>query len=397
MLNPVIALRRTVDRGIDALPMTVGARLKRGRFRYDPSDVPPPPSMPEVPVRVLIAPSNAAAQAWSFARALDRLDGVAARNLQITLKRDFGFPSDATIRSELTALSAPWRRRQFAAVSRLTHVIVESGRPQFGTMFGGDTAREIAALRERGVRVAHLAHGSELRQPDRHRRLDEWSPFRDADWDAVPALTVRSAAYRRLLAETGAPVFVTTPDLLLDWPEAHWSPLVVDLDRWAAETPVLERDRPVVAHAPTNRVVKGTDLIEPTLRALEREGLIEYRRFEGVPSSRLPEEFARADIVLDQFRMGIYSAVSVEGMAAGRLVMAHLHEHTISAARTASGLEPPIVSATPASLERRLREIVADRSTFAALAVRGPSFARAVHDGCLTASTIDREHLRASE
>lgn len=394
MRNPMGALRRAVDRGIDRLPMTIGARLKRGRFRYDPRDVPSPTAMPAEPIRVLIAPSNAAAQAWSFARALDRLDGVAARNLQITLKRDFGFPADRTIRSELTALSAPWRRRQFSAVARLTHVIVESGRPQFGTMFGGETAREIAALRSHGVRIAHLAHGSELRQPDRHRMIDEWSPFLDQDWAAVPTLASRSAAYRRLLEETDAPVFVTTPDLLLDWPAAHWSPLVVDLDRWATSAPVLERERIVVAHAPTNRVVKGTDLIEPTLRSLEDEGLIEYRRFEGVPSSQLPAEFARADVVLDQFRMGIYSAVSVEAMAAGRLVIAHLHDHTVRSARELTGLDVPILSATPATLEARLREIHADRTRFAGQATRGPVFVRAVHDGELTARVIERAFLR---
>lgn len=391
------AVGRALDRLTDLLPARAGAPLKRGRLRYDVAELPPPLGVPDQPVRVLIAPSNAAGQGWSFARALEGLDGVGARSLQISLDRDFGFPADARIRSELTALSAPWRRRHFADACRFTHAIVESGRPQFGTMFGGRTADEIAALRARGVRIAHLAHGSELRQPDRHREIDEWSPFREEGWDAIPTLTERSAAYRRLLTETEAPVFVTTPDLLLDWPGAHWTPLVVDPELWATDEPALLRPRLVVAHAPTNRVVKGTDLIEPVMRRLDSEGVIEYRRFEGVPAERMPENFAAADVVLDQFRMGIYSAVSVEAMAAGRLVIAHLHEHTVDAVLNRTGLRLPMVSATPATLEDRLRGIARDREGAMATAAEGPAFARAVHDGRLTAETIDRVLLRPPE
>lgn len=389
-------LRRAVDRAIDALPMHLGARLKRGRFRYDPREVPSSPSFPSTPIRVLIAPSNAAGQAWAFAGALERLEGVSVRTLQIVLDRDFGFAADARIRSELTALSAPWRRRQFAAVSALTHVIVESGRPQFGTMFGGDTAAEIAALRGHGVSVAHLAHGSELRSPQRHRNY-EWSPFRDDGWSDVAKLSERSAAYRALLERTGGAVFVTTPDLLFDAPFAHWAPLVVDPERWATSAPVLERARPVVAHAPTNRTIKGTDLIEPMLTRLDEEGLIEYRRIEGVPSTEIPGLFAHADIVLDQFRMGIYSAVAVEAMAAGRLVMAYLHDTTIDAVHRATGRRAPIVNATPVTLERQIREAISERATAAALASTGPDFVRAVHDGAFTAGVIESWFIHATE
>lgn len=167
------AIARTMGRLTDRLPMSIGSRLKRGRFRYDPADVPPALTVPPVPIRVLIAPANSAGQAWNFARALDRLDGVAARNFHIVGERDYGFPADGRIDGELSSISAPWQRRQLATARRFSHVIVESGRPQFGRLFDGDTRREIEAMQAAGVSVAVLAHGSDLRDPDRHRGIDE--------------------------------------------------------------------------------------------------------------------------------------------------------------------------------------------------------------------------------
>lgn len=399
-MSGIIALvRRAVLAFVDRLPERWGSQLRPRAYRYDPKRLPPVTAAPPGSRRVLIGATNYAAQGYRFACALDRLPDTGARNLHLVpATSGFDFPADTTITGDLLRLAAPWRRREFdAIVHGFTHVIVESGRPMLGPLFGADVRREIDAFRSRGLQVAHLAHGSDLRLPSRHAAIDAWSPLRAGTWEMVPALERQALAYRELLRATDAPVFVTTPDLLLDWPDAHWSPLVVEVDRWATRAPALGADRLVVAHAPTNRTIKGTDLIEPTLRALEREGLIEYRRFEGVPSSQLPAEFARADIVLDQFRMGTYSVVSVEAMAAGRLVMAHVHEHTIAAARAISGFELPIVPTTPATLEERLRAVVSDRSSFTGLAAAGPGFTRAVHDGRLTASVIDRAYVRSRE
>lgn len=399
MTAAVALARRAVVAIVDRLPERWGSRLRPRAYRYDPDALPAVTAAPNGSRRVLIGATNYAAQGFHFARALDRIPDTGARNLHlIPASSGFGFPANTSISGDLLRLAAPWRRREFESiVEGFTHVIVESGRPMLGPLFGGDVRREIDAFRSRGLTVAHLAHGSDLRLPSRHREIDEWSPLRVEEWDLVDALERQALAYRELLRSTAAPVFVTTPDLMLDWPGSRWAPLVVDPDRWATAAPALAADRLIVAHAPTNRAIKGTDLIEPTLRALERDGLIEYRRFEGVPADRLPAEFARVDVVLDQFRMGIYSAVSVEGMAAARLVVAHLHEHTIASARALSGLELPIVAASPSTLEQRLRDIAADRARFAELAAAGPAYVRALHDGRVTAEVIDRHLLRSGE
>lgn len=386
----VARLRRLLRAAVMALPEPLAVRLTPRPYRYDVRNVPRPPPTLDAPTRVLIGSMNFAAQGYLLARALDRLDGVAAINVHQRPANDaYGFPADIAVSGDIVRLSSHWRRRQFAAVAeRYSHVIIESGRPIFGTLFDLDVAREIAALRGRGVAVAHLAHGTDLRSPRIHCHFSEFSPFRDADGDPNGEFQVGADRYARLIADTGAPVFVTTPDLLRDQPTAHWMPVIVDPERWAAPEPPLSRTRPVVLHAPTNSHIKGTALIEPTLRRMHAAGLIDYRPVSGVPASQMPDLVRAADIVIDQVRLGIYSVAAVEAMAAGRIVIAHLHDDVVEHVAAATGTRPPIVSCWADELEVCLEDVLADRDNARQEAAAGPEFVRRVHDGALSARIV---------
>lgn len=341
-------------------------------------------------VRLLIGHANYAAQGYWFARAAERLEGVAAINMHLLGPNErYGFPADLMVSRQIFQHSAHWRREHFRRVTEnYTHVIIESGMPMFGKLFGHNTLAEITALREHGVSVAMIAHGSELRLPSRHVQLDEWSPYAGDRWPDTPRLERVATSFRTLLERSGVPLFVTTQELLLDWPAATWIPLSIDLDRWSESVPVLERSRPVVVHAPTNPYLKNTALIDPTLDALNDEGLIEYRRISSVTTQEMPALIGDADIVLDQFGAGCYSVASVEGMAAGRVTVAHVHDQVRDVVRDHLGLEVPMVSATPATLEATLRDMVANPAPYRELAAKGPAFVREAHDGRATAEAL---------
>jgi hypothetical protein len=53
-----------------------------------------------------------------------------------------------------------------------------------------------------------------------------------------------------------------------------------------------------------------------------------------------------------------------------------------------SGIDVPIVQATPDTIEDVLLAIIANPDSFGELAARGPSFVRAVHDGALSAEVL---------
>lgn len=341
-------------------------------------------------VRLLIGPVNSAGQGYAWARAAERLPGVAAADFMYRDPADvFAYPADHSVPTVFFRTNEPWQRAQRRAVRRrFSHVLIESGRQVLGA--APDTAGQIDELRRSGLRVALVWHGSDIRRPSRNALHEPDSPFRDGAYPETERLEEIVDAHHRLMQETGAPVFVSTPDLLAEVPHATWLPVVVDVDRWrtAAPTAPLARERPVVVHAPSNAGLKGSGLIEHTMRALHAEGVVEYRELRALPAAEMPRVYGEADIVLDQFALGIYGAAACEAMASGRLVISHVADSTRALVRERTGIALPIMEATAQTLEQTIRRVCADPAAAQKTAADGPRFVRAVHDGSRSADAL---------
>lgn len=388
--HAVAGARRALVGLARVVPAPLLARLVPAGQRFNPGAPPPELELPGTAVRLVVAPVNSAGQGWAWARAAERLPGVGARAMTVRAARDFGFAADQTVPLGVYRWSTAWQASQRAAVlGGATHVLLESAKPLFGDLARDGVERELVALRERGIRVALLFHGSDLRDPVAHRERERHSPYAEAEWDLTPALTIRSQQARALIAGAGLPVFVSTPDLLSDAATAAWLPVVVDPARWQCRTtPLAHGGRPVVAHVPSTAAVKGTALIEQGLRALEAEGLVEYRRIEGLASDEMPAAYGSADIVLDQFRIGSYGVAACEAMAAGRIVVSHVAAGVRERVLESSGRALPIVQSQVDELVGVLRAIIDDPTTALAAAAEGPRFVAAVHDGTRSAAVL---------
>ena len=348
--------------------------------------------MPDASTRLYIGPVNWAGQGYRWARAVQRFGNDAgAVNMAYQVGTEYGFPADYVVPVGVYSWSREWQRRQAAYVhENFTHVLVEAERILFAGAFRGSLPAEVRELRRRGIGVAMLCHGSDIRLPSRHAALNAESPFRDGLWDLTPTLEKQARTNLALLKSLDQPVFVSTPDLLVDVPGATWLPVVIDPDEWRTDEPALQDNRlPVVAHAPSRAAVKGSDLVDPVLQRLDEEGLLRYRRVERVPAAEMPEVYRSADIVLDQFRIGSYGVAACEAMAAGRLVVSHVGDDVRRHVLEATDETLPIVQATGASIEEVLREIIANPAPYRLRASEGPRFVTSVHNGRLSARALD--------
>jgi hypothetical protein len=367
------------------------AALRLGRVR--PADVPRATRPPDALTRVYVGPVNFAGQGYAWARALEAArPGVGARNVQTV--HGLTFPADTEVPSAVYHRSKTWQRAELDAASGFTHVLIEAVRPLFGRLYLRDVEAEVTALTERGVSVALMCHGTDVRLPSRHRSATPWSPYRGAelDRDRREVLARRNAD---LVARLSRPTFVSTPDLLADVPSAHWCPVVVDLGRWSAPPRATTSRRPVVAHIPSLASVKGTELVRPALQELHGAGEIEYREASGVPPERMPELWAAADIVLDQFRLGSYGVAACEAMAAGAVVVGHVTDAVRRTVLDETGHVLPIVEATPETVGAVVRDLATDPVRRAELAAEQRAFVRAVHDGRTSADVLLRHWIEA--
>lgn len=368
------------------LPESVLQGLRRARRTFwkartrlvPPSDpAPPRPVVRDEPVRALIGPANFAGQAWAWAKAVEQhLDGVATAVMTVQ-RGGLSFPSDYSLPIPVYR-SDPWQRQQEAWIKdTFTHVLIDAMRPVMGNRYGEDCAKELAPLRAAGLQVGLIAHGSDIRLGSLHAELYPYSPWKDDSWDYGKRLQAQAERLGAIMNDDDGPAFVSTPDLLDFAPRASWLPVVVESGPWRSDVPLLERARPVVLHVPSNPHLKGSHLIDPLMQRLHDNGLIEYRRTEGIAPEQMPALVADADIVIDQLVLGLYSAMAVQGMFAGRLVIAHVHDRV----RQRVGRPLPIVEATPDDLLEVVERIVAERDAHREIALEGTAFAHAMHDG----------------
>jgi hypothetical protein len=339
-------------------------------------------------VRLLIGPANSAGQAYRWARSAERLAHVSSCAVAIQPADDrFAFAADARVPSLDYSRNYVWRDRQRRDVlRRFTHVLMESGQG----LWRGEAGDQIAEMRSVGLAVGLLFHGSDIRRPNRHAALETDSPFTDDGYPETKKLETTTARNHELVRTVGCPVFVSTPDLLDFLPDATWLPVVVDPAPWcrAAMRPPLARKRAVVVHAPSRRGLKGSEAIAPALRALDAEGLIEYREVTGVPAAEMPALYGDADIVLDHFVMGGYGVAACEAMAAGRVVLGHVSARHRDVVRRTADMELPVVEARIDDIGEVVRGILADRETYRALANQGPEFVARIHNGAHAARVL---------
>ena len=379
----IVAADKTAEKAVAKLGRPVVAlAVAQSATKPAAKTVDPAPSL-------IIGSNNNAGMGYAWARAVETHSGIRARNIQ---KKSYPFAYGSDIKAEDKEWVDPlWGLARVAdTLDTVTHVLSESGLAVFGRLNGGQLADDLPELRRAGIQVGMLFHGSDIRSPDRHIELYKFSPFRapasEEDRQLTETLRAKTAEMAKWVADFDGPVFVSTPDLIDDVPQATWLPVVVDLEQWTegANRP-LEREVPIVVHAPSRPFMKGSDLIEPTLRGLEARGLIQYRRLEHIPQAELVGVVQDADIVLDHFVIGNYGVMTCQAMAAGRVSIANIDRRV----RDRVPAEIPTIQADPDTLAEVIEGVLADRDAARATAATGRAFVREFHDGRKSAAALE--------
>ena len=191
-------------------------------------------------------------------------------------------------------------------------------------------------------------------------------------------------------------VYSVNPDLLHVLPDrARFVPYGhVFLDEWV---PAYSQDHsgPLrILHAPSHRLIKGTDLILAALEDLKSEGCaFELLLVEGMSNAQAREIYMRTDILVDQLFAGWYGGLAVELMALGKPVLAYIREEDLGYIDPAMREELPIVQATPQSVKDVLRGVLeTPRKDLVALGRRSRVFVERWHDPMRIAAHIKLDY-----
>lgn len=180
----------------------------------------------------------------------------------------------------------------------------------------------------------------------------------------------------------GAVQVGSTLDLGILNPDVTWTPPPYDLAALRAiRAAYRPSERIRVAHAPTNRDVKGTETFLAVVADLAKDGLpIEADLIEGVTWTECLRRKAQADIVYDQMVLG-YGLNTVEAWAMGIPVIAGVADAGLRRAMAAGwGGTPYVEATTPLQLRNRLATLVRSARAREEASRRGTEHVERWHD-----------------
>jgi len=318
-------------------------------------------------MRILHAPENIGGMAGTLARAQSAL-GHRARAYS-PMQNQFQFRADYTLRK-------PSILSRFLAAVRFS-VEFDVFHFYFGSSLFGTCLLDLRPLTFLGKRIFFYFCGCDIR--DEKATTQKYGVSACAE--CFPKLCNRRRDRAREAAERfGRVNFVSTPDLLEFLPRSELLPQVVDFERieevLAEPEPPRDPNRFLIAHAPTNRLIKGTKYLLDGVERLKARGYaIDLMLIENQSHAQALRAYRRADLAVDQLLVGSYGLFSAEMMALGTPTLAYLRPDLM---RHYSE-EPPLLNANPANLERVLVRCYERRDELERQRRLGQAFARTVH------------------
>lgn len=164
-------------------------------------------------------------------------------------------------------------------------------------------------------------------------------------------------------------------DHLLVHPDIHYLYIPFDASRYRVRTRENEKLR--IIHSPSNRSMKGTELIVPVMDRLKKERDVEFLLVENTPHEEVLAIKETCDIAIEQ--VGNYGGTgygrnSLETLAMGIPTVTEMTPDYLNWLP-----ENPFVLATPETLFERLLELVDDPATRCAKAAAGRAWVEKYH------------------
>jgi glycosyltransferase involved in cell wall biosynthesis len=328
------------------------------------------PAQMKHPPRILHAPADVGGNAYGLSRA-ERALGLRS-DVAVLSPGPFGYRAD--IRLELHG-TRKWRRMAARAgllaraLASYDIIHFNFGQSLVPLWARGHVLNELPLIKRAGKTIFVTFQGCDVRPQSccfcdqAHCRAE--NPYRAAN----------AARFLRYADRC----FHLNPDLARWLPGSRFLPYTNVDPQELTPSPPPVRDETVVAHAPTNRDVKGTSHVIAAVEQLRAEGwAVRLDLIEGVSNTEVMRRLRDADVVIDQLLIGWYGGFAVEGMALAKPVLCHIREQTPE--DNPFGDRLPIVRVTPATLGAQLRELASDREHRLRIGQASRAFVEHHHD-----------------
>lgn len=153
-------------------------------------------------------------------------------------------------------------------------------------------------------------------------------------------------------------------------------PLRINVEKFTPKYPEVECVRPVIVHAPTNYIMKGSEYILKAIDNLHTKYNFEFILVQGKTQDEALKIYEKADIIIDQLFLQTYGVFAVEAMSMGKPVISYISKEM----KENFPNELPIVSATVDSIEDKIEFLLNNPEKRNCLGKAGRQYVEDYHD-----------------
>lgn len=162
-------------------------------------------------------------------------------------------------------------------------------------------------------------------------------------------------------------IFAITPDLLRFLPKrAIYLPKTISSWDSIEKTAINKRKKISIIHAPTDRIIKGTDYIVKAINQVKRKygDVIEFTMIENMSHQDAIKAYNDADVVIDQLMIGWYGGFAVEVMKMGKPVMCFMRDEDFQYvdSKMARDCKETIINIKPDNIYDKICEFIENRN-----------------------------------
>lgn len=235
---------------------------------------------------------------------------------------------------------------------------------------------DLLLIKAAGKKIVFHFRGSEVRFNDTFKKM---SPYNYVDENTAHLINrFPDQAKRRhieLVESIADAVLVNDPEIGSYVGESTIINRIVDPGKFTY-CGVSDTDCPLIIHAPSRRGVKGTDHILAAVETLRAEGLsFNFQLIENLNHDQALEAYKKADVIVDQLRIGWYGVLSVEAMSLGKAVLCYIRDDL---AVNFNG-KTPLLNTNPDTITENLRRVIVDKQLRQSLSQNGYDWYTANH------------------
>ena len=167
----------------------------------------------------------------------------------------------------------------------------------------------------------------------------------------------------KIFDKISSKIYSLNPDLMYVLPKrTTFLPYChISLDHWKPSIAKQNCNQVIrIAHAPSNREIKGTEIILSVIAELKKKynDKFEFSLIEKIPHGKAIESYRNVDILIDQIHAGWYGGLSVELMALGKPVICYLRKKDLNFIPKEMMQELPILNTSPSSLYQTISDVL---------------------------------------